>query len=299
MGFAFQIPNTGRIPKQIPVEFIYSREASKRNRVTPVPTSPVPSDARITTSTSSFSVPSLCVSTTMSHSPKNSSSMDTTNVTWKSVSEILESWICNACVSESFPRGLLNILHVTVFALSRPWHAYSAHSSIVPSHTRATPSRAVYCTRTSAPPITTSHAMSCVSVFSAASRVAPSSRVANKRASVVVPTRAARVHVVAAVDLNGACSSVSFVSCGARDDHRWSRVYRAATRGAIEPNTRGVQNGLTRPAQTRRSASQIADPRTWRPRGVFSRRVDLLICLFSESVPDPRRPLIPPHVPPH
>jgi hypothetical protein len=46
--------------------------------------------------------------------------------------------------------------------------------------------------------------MSCVSATSAVARVAPTARVANKRAANVAPMRAARVNVVAAVDLNGA-----------------------------------------------------------------------------------------------
>ena len=45
--------------------------------------------------------------------------------------------------------------------------------------------------------------MSCVSATSAVARVAPTARVANKRAANVAPMRAARVNVVAAVDLNG------------------------------------------------------------------------------------------------
>ena len=52
--------------------------------------------------------------------------------------------------------------------------------------------------------ITNTHTMSCVSATSAVARVAPTARLANKRAANVPPMRAARVNVVAAVDLNGA-----------------------------------------------------------------------------------------------
>lgn len=53
------------------------------------------------------------------------------------------------------------------------------------------------------------HNMSCASVTSAAARVAPAVRVSNKRASNVAPMRAARVNVVAAVDLNGKANTLS------------------------------------------------------------------------------------------
>ena len=52
--------------------------------------------------------------------------------------------------------------------------------------------------------ITNTQIMSCVSATSAVARIAPTARLANKRAANVPPMRAARVNVVAAVDLNGA-----------------------------------------------------------------------------------------------
>ena len=75
--------------------------------------------------------------------------------------------------------------------------------------------------------------MSCVSATSAVARVAPTARVANKRAANVAPMRAARVNVVAAVDLNGA----SLLRSAGREHG----AIAARARSAAFPDRRGLE----------------------------------------------------------
>ena len=81
--------------------------------------------------------------------------------------------------------------------------------------------------------ITNTHTMSCVSATSAVARVAPTARVANKRAANVAPMRAARVNVVAAVDLNGA----SLLRSAGREHG----AIAARARSAAFPDRRGLE----------------------------------------------------------
>ena len=98
--------------------------------------------------------------------------------------------------------------------------------------------------------ITNTHTMSCVSATSAVARVAPTARVANKRAANVAPMRAARVNVVAAVDLNGA----SLLRSAGREHG----AIAARARSAAFPDRRGLEARARAPRRAARASPAFA-----------------------------------------
>lgn len=98
--------------------------------------------------------------------------------------------------------------------------------------------------------ITNTHTMSCVSATSAVARVAPTARLVNKRAANVAPMRAARVNVVAAVDLNGA----SLLRSAGREPG----AIAARARSAAFPDRRGLEARTRAPRRAARASPAFA-----------------------------------------
>jgi len=92
--------------------------------------------------------------------------------------------------------------------------------------------------------------MSCVSATSAVARVAPTARLVNKRAANVAPMRAARVNVVAAVDLNGA----SLLRSAGREPG----AIAARARSAAFPDRRGLEARTRAPRRAARASPAFA-----------------------------------------
>ena len=147
--------------------------------------------------------------------------------------------------------------------------------------------------------ITNTHTMSCVSATSAVARVAPTARVANKRAANVAPMRAARVNVVAAVDLNGASLLRSArrepVALAARASvRRITRSTRArgacARRSARAPAPRSREESWKK--RSRRSASHVE---LWKKKRLFGIRAFFRAARRrAPPRPVPHRFLVPP-----
>lgn len=98
--------------------------------------------------------------------------------------------------------------------------------------------------------ITNTQIMSCVSATSAVARIAPTARLANKRAANVPPMRAARVNVVAAVDLNGA----SLLRSAGREHG----AIAARARSAAFPDRRGLEARARAPRRAARASPAFA-----------------------------------------